>query len=158
MLRTPLSLSVFFSMVLVGVLLGQIPVHAAPDPELIAIRTPSGTTIHAEIADTPRKRSYGLMYRESLKKDHGMLFFFSEPQAWTFWMKNTKIALDLIWLDEKKRVTHIERNVPICTKSDDSCPQYRPNSADAVYVLEITGGTVDGYKIEKGTKLQFGQP
>lgn len=158
MLRKPPTLSVFFSMIIVAVLLGHLPVHGATDPELVSIRTPSGITIRAEIADTPRKRAHGLMYREYLDKDHGMLFFFSEPQAWTFWMKNTKIALDLIWLDEKKRVTHIERNVPICTKNDDSCPQYRPNSTDAVYVLEIAGGTVDGYKIEKGTKLQFGQP
>lgn len=130
----------------------------AAGAELASIHTPSGTTIKAEIADTPLKRSVGLMYRDHLKKDHGMLFFFSQPQAWTFWMKNTKIALDLIWIDGKQRVTHIERNVPICTKSDDSCPQYRPNSDDAMYVLEIAGGTVDGYKIEKGSKLQFGQP
>ena len=151
-------LRVCFTLVIMGMFLGYPPALGAADSELISIRTPSGVTILAEIADTPRKRAQGLMYRDHLKKDHGMLFFFSEPQAWTFWMKNTKIALDLIWLDDKKRVTHIERNVPICTKSDDSCPQYRPNNADAVYVLEITGGTIDGYKIEKGTKLQFGQP
>ncbi|MGE0644127.1 MAG: DUF192 domain-containing protein [Nitrospira sp.] len=158
MFYLPHTLRVSVSLIVVGVWFGSMPVSGATAPELISIGTPAGITIRAEIADTPPKRAYGLMYRESLKKDHGMLFFFSEPQAWTFWMKNTKIALDLIWLDEKKRVTHIERNVPICTKRDDSCPQYRPNSADAVYVLEIAGGTVDGYKIEKGTRLQFGQP
>lgn len=125
---------------------------------LIPIQTPSGITVQAEIADTPQKRATGLMFRDHLKKDHGMLFFFSEPQAWTFWMKNTKIALDLIWLDGKKRVIHIERNVPICTRTDESCPQYRSNSDDAIFVLEIAGGTVDGYKIEKGSKLQFTQP
>ncbi len=141
-----------------GSALGGTSISSAADERLVAIQTPSGITIHAEIADTPLKRSVGLMYRDRLKKDHGMLFFFSQAQAWSFWMKNTKIALDLIWLDGKKRVTHIERNVPICTKTDDSCPQYRPNSDDAIYVLEIAGGTVDGYKIEKGTKLQFGQP
>lgn len=158
MLRTPFRLNMLLPIIMVGVLIGHMPAYGATDPDLISIRTPSGITILAEIADTPRKRAQGLMYRDHLKKDHGMLFFFSEPQAWTFWMKNTKIALDLIWLDDKKRVTHIERNVPICTKSDDSCPQYRPNNADSVYVLEIAGGTVDGYRIEKGTKLQFGQP
>lgn len=134
------------------------PIATASDGGLVHIQTPSGVMIHAEIADTPLKRSVGLMYRERLKKDHGMLFFFSQPQAWSFWMKNTKIALDLVWLDAKKQVTHIERNVPVCTKTDDSCPQYRPNSDDAMYVLEVTGGTIDGYKIEKGTKLPFGQP
>lgn len=141
-----------------GLLADDMQVASAAGAELASIHTPSGTTIKAEIADTPLKRSVGLMYRDHLKKDHGMLFFFSQPQAWTFWMKNTKIALDLIWIDGKQRVTHIERNVPICTKSDDSCPQYRPNSDDAMYVLEIMGGTVDGYKIEKGSKLPFGHP
>lgn len=153
--------SAFFSLcsiALLGSLLFGMPTSNAADGELIPIQTPSGITIHAEIADTPLKRSVGLMYRDHLKKDHGMLFFFSQPQAWSFWMKNTKIALDLIWLDANKRVTHIERNVPTCTKTDDSCPQYRPNSDDAIYVLEIAGGTVERYKIEKGTKLLFGHP
>jgi len=126
-------------------------------PRLIPVRTPSGTVVQAEIADTPQKRAAGLMYRDHLKKDHGMMFFFDQAQEWTFWMKNTLIPLDLIWMDEKKRVIHIERNVPICTRTDDSCPQYRPNDG-ALYVLEIAAGTVDGLKIEKGTKLQFANP
>lgn len=142
----------------IGLLTCFSGVSRAIGTEFVSIQTPSGIAIKAEIADTPLKRSVGLMYRDHLTKDHGMLFFFSQPQAWSFWMKNTKISLDLIWLDAKKRVTHIERNVPTCTKTDDSCPQYRPNSDDAMYVLEIAGGTVEGYKIEKGTKLLFGQP
>jgi len=142
----------------VGLLASNTQAARAAGSDLVSIQTPSGVTIKAEVADTPLKRSMGLMYRDHLEKNHGMLFFFGQPQAWNFWMKNTKMALDLIWIDSKKRVTHIERNVPICTKSDDSCPQYRPNSDDAIYVLEIAGGTVDGYKIEKGSKLQFGQP
>lgn len=147
------------SISIVGSPLGETTsVSLASDTRLIPIHTPSGIIIQAEIADTPQKRATGLMFRDHLKKDHGMLFFFREPQAWTFWMKNTKIALDLIWLDGKKRVIHIEQNVPICTRTDDSCPQYRSNSDDAMFVLEIAGGTVDGYKIEKGSKLQFAQP
>ncbi|MCC6139145.1 MAG: DUF192 domain-containing protein [Nitrospira sp.] len=136
--------------------------ETAPSPgnqtaKLISVKTPSGTVVQAEIADTPQKRAAGLMYRDHLKKDHGMMFFFDQAQEWTFWMKNTLIALDLIWMDEKKRVIHIERNVPVCTRTDDSCPQYRPNDG-ALYVLEIAAGTVDGLKIEKGTKLQFANP
>ncbi|MBM4126166.1 MAG: DUF192 domain-containing protein [Nitrospira sp.] len=144
---------------LVGLLLAVTPSPGVTSElGLIAIRTPAGSTIQAELADTPFKRATGLMYRDHLQKDHGMLFVFGQPHAWSFWMKNTKMALDLIWLDDKKRVVHIERNIPICTKTDDSCPQYRPNSEDAVYVLEITGGTVDGYKIEKGSTLPFTRP
>lgn len=150
--------------VLLPILLMALVVAEAPSPalakdsELLPIRTPAGIIIQAEIADTAVKRATGLMYRERLDKDHGMLFIFGQPLPWTIWMKNTKVALDLIWLDEKKRVIHIERQVPICTKIDDSCPQYRPNSSDAIYVLEIAGGTVDSYKIEKGSKLEFKSP
>ena len=133
------------------------PPPGNPAARLIPVKTPSGTVVQAEIADTPQKRAAGLMYRDHLKKDHGMMFFFDQAQEWTFWMKNTLIALDLIWMDDKKRVIHIERNVPICTRADDSCPQYRPNDG-AMYVLEIAAGTADGLKIEKGTKLQFANP
>ena len=113
--------------------------------------------IHAEVADTAKKRADGLMYREHLEKNRGMLFTFSQAGPWTFWMKNTKIPLDIIWMDEKKRVIHIERNVPICTRTDDSCPQYRPND-DATYVLELAGGAAEGFRVERGMKLQFSPP
>ncbi len=158
-MRLPCVPTAFLSAVLVGIaFMDQPPQSLAADSRLLPIRTPSGVTIQAEIADTPLKRATGLMYRDHLDKNHGMLFFFSQPHAYSFWMKNTKIALDLIWLDGNKRVVHIERSVPICTKSDDSCPQYRPNSDDALYVLEIAGGTVEEYKIEKGSKLEFRAP
>ncbi|MGQ0667586.1 MAG: DUF192 domain-containing protein [Nitrospiraceae bacterium] len=155
----PRNLLVGFLLSMFGLLIQESTALSLTfDSRLIPVQTPSGITIQAEIADTPQKRATGLMFRDHLKKDHGMLFCFSEPRAWTFWMKNTKISLDLIWLDGAKRVVHIERTVPICTRTDDACPQYRPNSDDAVFVLEIAGGTVDGYKIEKGSKLQFARP
>ena len=104
-----IPIGVLPSAFLTGVLLGLTPSPGmASDSSLIAIRTPAGSTIQAEIADTPFKRATGLMYRDHLKKDHGMLFVFGQPHAWSFWMKNTKIALDLIWLNDKKRVVHIE--------------------------------------------------
>jgi uncharacterized membrane protein (UPF0127 family) len=158
-MRFPYAPLDFIAVAVVTLALADNPFFVlAADSRLLPIRTPSGITIQVEIADTPLKRATGLMYRDRLEKDHGMLFFFSQPQAYSFWMKNTKIALDLIWLDGKKRVVHIERNVPICTRIDDSCPHYRPNSDDAMYVLEITGGTVERYRIEKGSMLEFKTP
>ncbi|HSB43642.1 MAG TPA: DUF192 domain-containing protein [Nitrospira sp.] len=124
---------------------------------LIQVQLPGGVTIHAEVADTPKKRAEGLMYRERLAKDRGMLFTFGQAQPWTFWMKNTKIPLDIIWMNEKKQIIHIARNVPICTRTDDSCPQYQPNDP-ALYVLELGGGEADRLKLEKGAKLQFRVP
>ena len=124
---------------------------------LVQVQLPGGVIIHAEIADTARKRAEGLMYRDHLARDRGMLFVFDQAQPWTFWMKNTRIPLDIIWMNEKKQIIHIARNVPICTRTDDSCPQYQPNDP-ATYVLELGGGEADRLKLDKGTKLQFKAP
>ena len=135
-------------------------IQAGSDPPLaglIPITLPGGSIIHAELADTPQKRAEGLMYREHLADNRGMLFTFSQAQAWTFWMKNTKIPLDLIWMNEKKQIIHMEQRVPICTRTDDSCPQYRPNEG-ALYVLELAAGRAESLKLQRGSKLQFRVP
>src|SRR6185295_13902305 len=93
---------------------------------LVMITSPEGVTIEAELADTIPKRTTGLMFRESLPPNHGMLFTFPEEQEWSFWMKNTRMPLDIIWLDKTKKIVHVERNVPICTRTDDGCPNYQP--------------------------------
>ena len=128
-----------------------------PQSGLIPITIPGGAVIHAELANTPQKRAEGLMYREHLGDDRGMLFTFLQAQAWVFWMKNTKIPLDLIWINEKKQIIHMEQNVPICTRTDDSCPQYRPNEG-ALYVLELAAGRAEKLKLQRGSKLQFQVP
>lgn len=128
-----------------------------PMPGLIPIILPGGTTIQVELADTPQKRAEGLMHREHLADDRGMLFTFPQAQAWGFWMKNTKISLDLIWINEKKQVVHMEQRVPTCTRTDDSCPQYRPNE-NALYVLELAAGRAETFKLQQGSKLQFKAP
>jgi len=131
---------------------------AQPTQEgLVPVTTPQGVTILAELADTTEKRARGLMFRDSLPKDRGMLFTFPEPQPWTFWMKNTRIALDIIWIDATKKVIHIERNVPGCLRLDDSCPNYQPNG-NALYVLEVGAGIADGLQLDRGTKLKFQVP
>ena len=155
MQRRP-SLALLFTLLL----LFPCSTIAGNDPapiDLIPITLPGGTIILAELADTPQKRAEGLMYREHLGPDRGMLFTFSQAQAWVFWMKNTKIPLDLIWMNEKKQIVHMEQRVPICTRTDDSCPQYRPNE-DALYVLELAAGRAESLKLQRGSKLQFKIP
>lgn len=148
--------------VVAGLLLGAEPgwsgPGAAPPPSReIAIVTPQGGTILAELADTTEKRARGLMFRESLPKDRGMLFTFAEAQPWSFWMKNTKIRLDIIWLDGNKKIVHLARNVPVCTRTDDGCPNYQPNEP-ALYVLEVVAGVADALKLQRGVKLKFDLP
>lgn len=138
-------------------LLFVFPACTQADDGLIPIQLPGGVIIQVEIANTMKKRAEGLMHREFLAKDRGMLFTFDQAQPWTFWMKNTKIPLDIIWMNEKKQIIHIARNVPICTRTDDGCPQYQPNHP-AMYVLELGGGEAERLKLENGSKLQFKLP
>jgi hypothetical protein len=69
-------------------------------------------------------------------------------------MKNTRIPLDIIWMDQSKKIVHIERNVPGCDRTDDSCPQYQPND-DALYVLEVAAGVADVLQLQRGMRLKF---
>ena len=136
-----------------------LPVSAGSEPtssdnRLVPVTTPAGVTILAKLADTTEKRARGLMFRESLLKDHGMLFTFPESQHWTFWMKNTRIPLDIIWMDRNRKIVHVERNVPGCNRTDDGCPQYQPNE-EASYVLELAAGMADALKLHRGVKLRF---
>jgi len=128
-----------------------------PTETLITVKTPTGTLIQAELADTALKRAQGLMFREHIADDRGMLFIFGDAQPWTFWMKNTKIPLDIIWMDAKKTIIHIERNVPICTRQDDGCPQYHSDEG-ALYVLELGAGRAAALQLQRGVKLSFKQP
>lgn len=90
-----------------------------------------------ELAATKETRQQGLMYRKKLALDKGMLFVFDQPGEYGFWMKNTLLPLDMMWLDEEKRVVHIETNVPPC--ASDPCPIYSP-LRPAKYVLELVAG------------------
>ncbi len=149
----------------VGLVTASLAVHVffcpptadASDDTLIAITMPKKEVILAELADTTEKRARGLMFRTHLPMDRGMLFTFPEPQRWTFWMKNTRIPLDIIWLDQKKRIVYIERRVPGCSRTDDSCMQYQPNH-DALYVLEVAAGVADALQLKVGDPLTFHLP
>lgn len=104
-----------------------------------------------EIADTNSERMVGLMDREYLKNETGMLFIFENEDIYPFWMKNTLIPLDIIWINSNLEVVHIERSVPCVT---DECIIYTP-SEKAIYVLEINAGLADGNNISQGSKVKF---
>lgn len=127
---------------------------------LATVSTPDGLMIYCEIADTPAKRSQGLMFRTRMAPDRGMLFTFpefQEPGYWTFWMKNTKMPLDILWLDQDGTIVHVERYVPICTRTDNLCPRYRPKTA-AVQVLELGAGQAATLNLSVGTQLTIELP
>jgi len=123
--------------------------------KFIKIYAPDGRSITAELAVTDAERARGLMFREKIAADQGMLFCFLEADIHSFWMKNTLIPLDMIWLDKDRRIVHIERNVPPCKA--DPCPSYTP-SRPGNYVLELAAGGADLYKLKLFDRLEFTPP
>jgi uncharacterized membrane protein (UPF0127 family) len=121
------------------------------------VRAPDGTLITAEIAATPEERANGLMRRKTLARNAGMLFVFPSDSVNQFWMKDTIIPLDMIWMDEDKRVVYIQRNALPCPVIARQCPSYGPTSPTR-YVLEVAAGGADRLGIKEGTTLSFQIP
>ena len=92
-----------------------------------------------EIANNEIERSQGLMFRQNLSENEGMLFIFPKEDNYSFWMKNTLIPLDIIWLDSSYKVVYIKENTPPCATK--TCEAYTPDKK-AKYVVEVNGGWV----------------
>ncbi|MGH8659637.1 MAG: DUF192 domain-containing protein [Gammaproteobacteria bacterium] len=113
-----------------------------------------------ELATTPEAQQRGLMYRDSLAPDEGMLFIQPHQAPVGFWMKNMKFALDILYFDGRGRLLEVHSAVPPCPRSssgpDDGCPLYE--SAQAIkYILELGTGTAMRYGIKPGDRLVLGQ-
>ena len=127
------------------------PAEATPSGARPRVVLPSGTVYSVEIADTPEAQANGLKFRESLPEKTGMLFLFRDGGIHRFWMKNTMIPLDIIWLDPEGKVIFISANTPPCKA--DPCPNYGPD--DAVdSVLEIAGGMAAKENVTVGARIQ----
>jgi uncharacterized membrane protein (UPF0127 family) len=116
------------------------------------VRMPSGSEYSLELALTPEDQAQGLMFRESLPERHGMLFVFPETAPHHFWMKNTMIPLDMIWMDAGGKVLYVSADTPPCKA--DPCPTYGPDGP-AQSVLEIAGGKAKAEGVTVGTKLDL---
>lgn len=120
-------------------------------PQNVALVGPNGTAIPlvVEVADDPEERGRGLMERESLADDHGMLFLFEQPQPLTFWMKDTWIPLDIIFFDYQGKVIGSDTMVPC---EEDPCLRYT-SSGPANSALEVNAGFVSEHGIGQGWQL-----
>lgn len=105
-----------------------------------------------ELATTQAQQEQGLMNRTSLNKNNGMFFIFSNEGNYPFWMKNTLIPLDIIWIDSNNKIVFIKQNAEPCKTI--ICPIVNPN-VNAKYVLEINAGLSKEFDIKIGAAASF---
>ncbi len=113
---------------------------------------PDGYVVHVEVAADDATRTQGLMYRDRLREGTGMIFIFPAAAEYPFWMKNTLIALDMIWIDEQRKIVHVKNDVPPCRA--DPCPSYPPGAV-ARYVLEVPAGVARQHHLAASDVLRF---
>jgi uncharacterized membrane protein (UPF0127 family) len=125
---------------------------ATADAAAPRIILPDHSAVIVEVASDDATREQGLMYRDHMADDRGMIFLFPQVGEYPFWMKNTLIPLDMIWIDADHRIVHIAHDVPPCKA--DPCPNYPPN-AKAASVLELAAGVAAKHHLRDGDVLRF---
>ncbi|GHA81158.1 hypothetical protein GCM10007067_19170 [Lysobacter bugurensis] len=114
----------------------------------------AGERYTVEIADDEAERARGLMFRDAMEQGRGMLFVHEAEEPLAYWMKNTRIPLDILYFDKDRRLVSQQRDVPPCT-AGDRCPPY-PSSAPARFVLELNAGEAARLGAQDGMELTFG--
>ena len=113
---------------------------------------PSGAVYRLELATIPEDQAQGLMYRENLPEKTGMLFVFAERTPHHFWMKNTMIPLDIVWLDDAGKVIFVSAHTPPCKA--DPCPTYGTD-IPVRRVLELAGGMAEKEGVVVGERIEI---
>lgn len=111
----------------------------------------AGTRYQVELAQNDADRAKGLMFRDAMADDHGMLFVHDRQEPLAYWMKNTKIALDILYFDNERRLVSQQRDLPPCS-AGDACPPY-PSKRPARYVLELNAGQAARLNLQDGASL-----
>ena len=116
----------------------------------VVITTPRGdVTVDVEIVATEAKIERGLMYRQNLPPDDGMLFLMGKIKDWTFWMHNTLIPLDIVFITPEKTVAGVVEN------AEPQTDTLRKVGVPSLYVLEVNGGYCRAHGIVAGAKVRF---
>lgn len=137
------------AMLLVALL--PLPGCATDSGQWVELR---GQRFTVEVADDHDERARGLMFREQLADGTGMLFVHDAPRPLAYWMKNTKIPLDIFYFDASRKLVSVSRNVPPCSLGD-RCPPY-PSAGPALYVLELNAGQAGKLGAQPGDEIVFG--
>ena len=112
-----------------------------------------GLTIYVDLAKTPDQQAKGLSIKNTLNENEGMLFIFDTPKEYSFWMKDMKFPIDIIWISPDNKIVHIEKNLPPCVFFL-ICTSYSPH-ANAKYVLEVPSNYTTKNNIGIGDRVDF---
>lgn len=113
-----------------------------------------GKRFAVEVADDDAERQRGLMFRDEMAADHGMIFIHDTEEPQAYWMKNTKIPLDILYFDHERKLVSAQQDVPPCSLGDN-CPPF-PSDGPALYVLELNAGLAESLGVKPGDELVFG--
>ncbi len=130
-------------------LIGPGACSRATGPRVVIETAPGKVAVEVELALDPGKRQRGLMFRNRLARDAGMLFVFPDSRPRSFWMKNTPLPLDIVYIDSRLRIVSIAKATePYSTRAI-------PSGEAAQYVLEINAGFADrrGLKVGQAVRL-----
>ena len=120
----------------------------AQDPYVVL----GGERFSVELAETREKQALGLMFRDSMAEDHGMLFLFPAESRRSFWMKNTRIPLDILYFDSDLVLVSVAADARPCRSA--RCPSY-PSEGAAQYVLELNAGKAAELGVRPGDVLEL---
>ncbi len=144
----PIRFRIFFLLVAAAVSGGFFYFYAPPSP--VSDVYVSGQKIAVELANTPAKRIQGLSGRNALGQNEGMFFVFEKPDYYAFWMRDMNFKIDIIWIDENKKIVDIVKNA-----TPESYPEKFSPQSPAQYVLEVNAGFADEHKINIGDLVKF---
>jgi len=145
------------TMLLLALMLAGCGGTETEGPEVLGTRKvtlPNGQTIRAEVEMTDVDMQKGMMFRDSLARGHGMLFIHQTPGLYPYWMYQTTIPLDIIWMDASHRIVEISPGTPPCKTKASLCPNYGGHQT-AQFVLELGGGEARRLGLSLGQTLEF---
>ena len=119
------------------------------------VTLPGGQKVIAETMLQQIDQMRGMMFRDSLAQDRGMLFVHPDEGNYPYWMYQVRIPLDIVWMNRARRIVEISANTPPCpSKNAHECPTFGGHEK-AHYVLEMAGGASEKYKLKVGDELTF---
>jgi uncharacterized membrane protein (UPF0127 family) len=147
------ALSVFLTLLFVSGCAKEA--QSLDDFQTTPLTLPKGQQIRVEVLTKKQDMMRGMMFRESLAPDRGMLFIHGSAGLYPYWMYQVRIPLDIIWIDMSKQVVEISPNTPACkSASAKDCESYGGHKT-AVYILELPGGSSEKFGIGVGDRVTF---